>query len=79
MTQKQREAITILNKVKDCTGEQLTEEEYITLLEVIWDSEMKPIKIEPYPFVPSPYHTYPTVVPYPYETWVTTNTEDKQK
>lgn len=50
MTDRQKEAIEILNKIKDSMGESLTEKEYIIILEAIWDSEMKPIQIQPIPF-----------------------------
>lgn len=53
MTDRQKEAIEVLNKIKDSMGESLTEKEYITILEAIWDSEMKPIQIQSFPFVPA--------------------------
>ena len=52
MTDRQKEAIKVLNKIKDSMGESLTEKEYITILEAIWDSETKPIQIQSFPFVP---------------------------
>lgn len=58
MTDKQREAVKILNKIKFIMGESLTEEEYITILEAIWDSEMKPIQIQPFPFTSYPLPCY---------------------
>ena len=55
MTDKQKEAIKILNKIRDMSsaGVLLSEEDYMVILEGIWDSEMKPVQIQPFPFVPS--------------------------
>lgn len=55
MTDKQKEAIKILNRIKEMSsaGVLLSEEDYMTILEAIWESEMKPIQIQSFPFVPS--------------------------
>lgn len=53
MTDKQKEAIKILNKIKEMSsaGVLLSEEDYITILEAIWDNNVKDkIQIQPIPF-----------------------------
>lgn len=53
MTDKQKEAIKILNKIKEMSssGVILSEEDYITILEAIWDNDVKEkIQIQPIPF-----------------------------
>ena len=61
MTDKQKEAIKILNKIKEkwCNPSSghtyLSEKEYMTILEAIWDNDVKDkIQIQPIPFnIPS--------------------------
>lgn len=55
MTDKQKEAIKILNRIrKTSSAGVLSEEEYMTILEAIWDNDVKDkVQIQPFPFVPS--------------------------
>ena len=73
MTEKQKEAIKVLNKIKErwcdpstgCT--YLSEEDYMTILEAIWDNSVKEIPVQPYPFVPQPLE------PFYQDRWITTS------
>ena len=59
MTQKQKDAIRILNDMKETFGKSyLTDEKYMTILKAIWDNNVKEVPIQPYPFVPQPLEPY---------------------
>lgn len=60
MTEKQKQAIQVLNRIRDLCGiranEALTEEEYFLLLDFIVGNN--PIYVPSYPTYPNPYITW---------------------
>ena len=71
MTEKQIKAVNALNRVHDKTGGKedwlLTDDEYMTLLEIVMECEQ--LKIEYVPYYP---YTIPNNTPFPYQPWYTT-------
>lgn len=56
MTDRQKEAIKILNRIREVSSPRaLSEEDYMTILEAIWNNDVKDkIQIQPIPFnIPS--------------------------
>lgn len=50
MTEKQKRAIEVLNRIREMSFGGLSEEDYMVILEGIWESEMKPVQLQSFPF-----------------------------